>query len=326
MKKVFTILTFVILSQTIFAQQEVQFTQFMFNNLYINPGYAGINKQICITTLLRQQWVGFTDPDGNKVAPQTYLLAIDAPVRFLRGGIGLNVYNDKLGFENNLGIKLSYSFHQPIGPGVLGIGASASFLNKTIDYSKLHAIDPGDQTLSPTGTQSTFMVDAAFGLFYNIPSKFYVGLSSSQLIQTDMKLPNTLGSELRRHYYLTGAYHWTIASAPDWELSPFLLVKSDLASTSFDFAAMVKFQQRFWFFTSYRWQDAVCLSIGAAPFNAPGLNPALANLKIGYSYDITTSQMGKDKRSSGSHEIMLGYCFKISVPTKVTKYINTRFL
>jgi type IX secretion system PorP/SprF family membrane protein len=325
MKRIFTIIVLFFISTSIFAQQDAQVTHNMFNNLFVNPGYAGITKQICVNTILRQQWVGFKDPDGNKVNPETYILSLDSPIRFLHGGIGLSVYNDKLGFENNLGVKIDYSFHLNIGIGTLGIGIAAGFLNKTIDFSKFKPIDLNDQALMSQEKQKTFITDVSFGLFYNIPGKAYVGLSSTQLIQSDMKIPN-LNSELVRHYYLVGGYHWVIPSSPSWELSPYLLVKSDLASTSFDFCGMVKYENRFWAGVNYRLQDAVSILIGANPFNAPGLNPALANLRIGYSYDITTSSIGKEKRSSGSHEIMLGYCFKIVTTPKVTKYINTRFL
>jgi len=143
MKKIyFVLLFFFSFSLISFAQQDAQFTQNMFTNMFVNPGYAGINKQICLTTLFRQQWTGFTDTytdasgqqQTHKGAPQTILLSVDAPIRVLRGGIGLSIYSDKLGFENNLGVKLAYSYHQPLPLGVLGIGIQVGFLNKTLDF------------------------------------------------------------------------------------------------------------------------------------------------------------------------------------------------
>ena len=324
MKKILPLLLLVF-ATTAFAQQEAQFTQYMFNNMAFNPGYAGINKQICLSTLIRQQWVGFEDADGNKGAPQTYLLSIDAPVRFLHGGLGATIFQDKLGFEKNLGVKLAYAYHLNVGNGVLGLGLQAGFLNKEIDFSKFKPIDAADPLLQSKAKQTTMVTDIAFGAFYNLPGKAYVGLSSSQMIQGKMNIPN-LDSKLKRHYYLVGTYHWVLANAPDWEISPYLLIKSDFASTQYDVTAMVKYQNRFWGGFTYRHQDAVSVLLGAYPFASPGLNPALANLRIGYSYDITTSALGRDGRSSGTHEIMLGYCFKIEITPKITKYKNVRFL
>ncbi len=337
MKKFYFALIFFSFSVIALAQQEAQFTQNMFTNMLTNPGYAGINKQICITTLFRQQWTGFTDTyyknnDPNtslishKGAPQTILLSIDGPIRALRGGIGLSVFSDKLGFESNLGVKLAYAYHQPISIGVLGIGVQVGFLNKSIDFSGFNPIDPSDPLLVSKTKQTSFITDVAAGLFYNIPGKAYVGISSSQLIQGKIKIENSQKSTLKRHYYLTGAYHWTIPGAPDWELSPYVLIKTDFASAQYDVTAMAKWKNMVWAGISYRVQDALGIIIGAYPFNQPTMKPALQQLKIGYSYDITTSALGKSKRSSGTHEVMLGYCFKIVINPKITKYINTRFL
>jgi type IX secretion system PorP/SprF family membrane protein len=330
MKRISITLFFSVISILVFSQQEPQFTQNMFTNMAINPGYAGLNKQICVTTLFRQQWTGFEHQYGTtdkmvKGAPQDLLITIDAPVRVLHGGLGVTVLTDKLGFENNIAAKLAYSFHLNVGPGVMGIGLQLGLLNKKIDFAGFNPIDVSDPLLLPANEKSTMMFDMTFGAFYNLPGKAYVGISSSQLIQSKMKIPN-LDSRLKRHYYLTGAYHWVIPNNPDWELSPYLLIKSDFASTQFDITAMCKWRNIVWGGITYRVQDAVAILVGAYPFNLPSMNPALANLRIGYSYDITTSALGANGRSSGSHEIMLGYCFKIEIPQHVTKYINTRFL
>ena len=299
--------------------------------MLINPGYAGINKRICITTLFREQWTGFksTLKDGStvKTNPETYGISIDAPIRVLHGGIGFSVLSDKLGFENNIGVKIGYAYHAGIGNGTLGIGLQVGFLNKTIDFSKFNPIDAGDPILSASDKKSTFMTDLSFGMFYNIPGKLYAGISTTQLIQSKMKFAvPEIASSLKRTYYLTGAYHYVIPGHTDWEVSPYVLIKTDFASAQYDITAMVKWQNMIWAGLSYRVQDAVAIIVGAYPFNQPSMSDALKQIKIGYSYDITTSALGKSGRSSGSHEIMLGYCFKIVTTPKITKYINTRFL
>lgn len=134
MKRIFTALFFFLISVLAFSQQEAQFTQNMFTNMAINPGYAGINKQICVTSLFRQQWSGFEDPYGNKGAPQTILLTVDAPVRVLRGGLGVTVI--KISWDLKIILEQSWLMHI-ISPLVLVFWALASRLDSSTKPSTL---------------------------------------------------------------------------------------------------------------------------------------------------------------------------------------------
>lgn len=327
MKKIITLLFFFFGAMAAFSQQEAQFSQNMFNNMAINPGYAGMNDAICATLLIRQQWLGFKDQykdasgnyHSNNGWPQTNLLSIDGKVNPLRGGLGITIDQDQLGFEKNLQFKLNYSYHLTIKQGVLGIGAEIGFLNKKIDFSKFNPIDQGDPLLNDSKIEGNMATDFGFGLFYKIENKLYFGLSSDQLRQAKISYSSQLASpELARHYYVTAGYYYTIN--PDFELNPSLLIKSDLASTQFDINALLKWKNQFWGGLSYRPGDAVVVLLG---YQRPLKN---GTLRAGYSYDITTSAMGANGRSSGSHELMLGYCFKIIKVPHEESYRNTRFL
>lgn len=329
MKKNITFLFFFLASVVVFAQQEVQVSHNMFNNMGINPGYAGMNEAICATAIVRQQWVGFKDNyvDAAGVShshngwPQTNLISIDGKVNPLRGGIGINIMQDQLGFEKNLDIKISYSYHLAAGPGTLGIGAQVGFLNKKIDFTKFNPIDPNDPLLIGGGEEGNMGTDFAFGLYYQIPSKLYFGISSSQLSQADITYASGLATPtLARHYYLTAGYYYPLPSNPSLELQPSLLIKSDLASTQFDLNCLLKYNNTFWGGLSWRAQDAIVVLLGYQK------NFNLGTLKAGYAYDITTSALGTNGRSSGSHEIMIGYCFKIVKPEHHESYDNVRFL
>ncbi|RLD55132.1 MAG: hypothetical protein DRI97_10100, partial [Bacteroidetes bacterium] len=94
-----------IIGSGLFAQQEPQFTQNMFNRVFTNPGFAGIGEGICVTGLVRQQWAGFKDSEGNKVAPETFLVSIESPVRVLRGGLSALVMQDKIGFTKTITLR-----------------------------------------------------------------------------------------------------------------------------------------------------------------------------------------------------------------------------
>jgi type IX secretion system PorP/SprF family membrane protein len=301
------------------AQQEPQFSQYMFNRIGFNPGVAGTSEAICAFGLYRQQWVGFEDMEGNKVAPVTYTITVDAPVRILHGGLGLAITSDKLGFEENTSVKLGYAYHIKTRNGKLGLGLMATFNDKTVDFSKLKPVDE-DPLLSQLGKENDMLIDMAFGAYYLVPDQYYVGISSSQMLQSSGKsLGQVQGQDmklkLKRHYFLTAGYEITFAGNSAFRIDPSLLVKTDLAAIQFDLSAILNFKDRFWGGFSYRFQDAFVAIIGME----------YKNIRIGYSYDLTTSSIG-GSYSSGSHEVMAGYCFKLDVEKLRQSYKNTRFL
>ncbi len=297
-----------------FSQQDPQFSQNMHNRLFPNPGVAGSNKAICATLLGRQQWMGF---DGK---PETYLFTIHAPVRILRGGLGLSVTSDKLGSENTMGLKAAYAYRQTIGVGDLGIGVGIGMVSKSIKDEWV-SIDPYSQDPSiPDNGASDAGFDLDFGLYYKT-NKLYVGLSSTHLTESDLEQieNNTSGLSYKvaRHYYIMAGYEYEIN--PSFTLLPSVFVKSDASSTQFDVNINVLYNNLIWGGVSYRFQDAIVPMIGIVK---EGIGPG--TLKFGYSYDVTTSALRQ--YSSGSHEIMLGYCFKIPEVEKVQKHKTVRFL
>ncbi|MEI6821402.1 MAG: type IX secretion system membrane protein PorP/SprF [Bacteroidota bacterium] len=320
-------------STSLFAQQEAQFSQFMFNKLSFNPGFAGNDQKICFTGFARQQWMGFTDANGDKTAPQTFLASLDACLNFSnktnfwsRSGIGLVVSQDKLGYEATTTVRISYAYHINVGAGKLGIGAQIGFLDKKIDFTKFVAIQPDDPLLGNKAKQSNMFTDYAFGLYYQLPGKFYVGMSALNLSEpkgfpwTGSSNGNTVSGNaysLDRTYYLTGGYEYVFPSDPSFELDPQMIVKTDFKSAQYDIAAILKYNNKVWGGLSYRVQDAITVILGWSPIPA---------WSFGYSYDITTSNMGGAGKSSGSHEIFAKYCFNISFPTYVKSYRNTRWL
>lgn len=286
-----------------YAQQEPQFSQNMFNILTVNPGYAGSNDAICINALYRNQWVGWAG------APKTMLLNADGPVKFLRGGVGLTVFNDELGADKVFGAKLAYAYKVDIGPGQLGIGVSAGIIAKTLLGTKLNPYDDADDAI-PVTDDSRTLNNLGFGLYYNTDI-LYFGISSSQLLEAEASYP--IGDiTLKRHYYLTAGY--SVRITPSLELIPSAWLKTDGTKIQGDINVTAMYNNQFWGGLTYRLEDAVVPLIGVQ-WN---------NLKIGYSYDITTSDI--KGYSSGTHEIMLGYCFKLSENKSAQRYRNVRFL
>lgn len=298
------------------AQQEPQFTHNMFNHMGFNPGFAGLNNAICATGIARQQWVGFRDSEGNRVSPETYLITVDATVPALRGGIGGSVMQDKLGFYTINDVQLGYSYHRKVGEGMMGIGLQVNFINSVLDAGKFLPVDQTDPILNNIGGSeaSNMMIDMNFGLFYQMPGRYYLGLSSTRLLESSKAFNNSSGAYInfRRHYFLTGGLAIPIGQSQAYELMPSVFIKSDGASVQYDFNALVMYNQKVWGGLSYRHQDAFALMVGAT----------MNELRIGYSYDVPISAVG----ASGSHEIFINYCFKLELEQIRKSFRNTRHL
>lgn len=315
--KVRAFMVFVLLACSVLrvsAQQEAQFSHNMFNNMGINPGLAGLRRAICATALARQQWVGFSDAEGNSVNPETYSMMIDAPIPFLRGGLALGFLQDQLGTETSVGARLSYAYHMPLGAGRLGIGGQIGFLDKRIDFSGFTPITGNDPVLIG-GEESNMFTDFSLGGFYMLDEELWGGLSFSQIRQATGFIGESSHS-LKRHIYATAGYNFGLPAFPKYDFSPSVLIKTDLSSVQIDINTLITYNKRFWGGVSYRPQDAVALLLGVS----------FEQIRFGYSYDITTSAMGALGRSYGSHEIMLQYCFELDVDKIQKIQRNIRFL
>jgi len=313
MKK-FIISSFLIsMSYIVFAQQDAQFTQYMFNKLSVNPGSAGHNGGICATVLNRNQWSGF---DGH---PQTTLFSADA--RFSKHGVGLTVFSDKLGIEESFVAKLAYAYHLQLGPGELGIGLEAGLLSKSFTNNFIAINDPTLDPSIPNANAHNMTFDAGFGLYYSIANKMYIGISSLHIPQSSVKKVangssgiGALNYQEARHYYIIAGYDWDINKDKKWILKPSILAKTDAASTQLDANLMLLYNNLVWGGVSYRVQDAVAALVGVS----------YKGFKIGVSYDFTTSTL--NKYSNGSLELMLKYCTSINKPPHREVYHSVRFL
>jgi type IX secretion system PorP/SprF family membrane protein len=145
----------------------------------------------------------------------------------------------------------------------------------------------------------------------------YVGISGVHLLAPKLQGTN-LEYLMARHYYVTAGYEYEVI--PDIVIRPNFLLKTDAASTQLDINANVLYQNMVWAGLSYRLQDAIVPMLGYQGTLANGKG----NYRVGYSYDLTLSNI--KRYSSGSHEIMLGFCYNITPPKKITRYKNPRFL
>jgi len=313
MKKVLLVLTLFFAVTFAFAQQEPQFSQNMFNQLSINPGYAGSNDAICATLFFRQQWMGL---DG---APTTEVLSVSTPIKGTDFGVGLIIMQDKIGFSDNKSINLAFSYQLDIGIGKLGFGLNAGLFNHYLDGDWIVIPQDGQgegnaysDPLIPNA-ESVMALDLNFGVFLN-SDNYYIGLSSTHLNEASLDYNQNASSYLRRHYYLTGGYVIQLPN-PNFELTPSVFIKSDGTSSQFEFNAMILYKKLYWGGVSYRFGDAYSAMFGIELPN---------RIKFGFAYDFTTSEMATFN-SGGSVEIMLGYCFNVNFSMRPGEQGTVRF-
>lgn len=304
MKKLLAIITAVGFNTLVFGQQDPQFSQNMFNRLWVNPATAGSNDAICANLLYRAQWVSF---DG---APKSGVLGVDAPLFDNKVGVGLSINTDEIGFEQGLTAKLAAAYRFDLGSGKLGVGIDAGLVQNTIDGKFVAPEGTANDPAIPQNAVSGGAFDLGAGVYYQ-SDKLYVGLSSTHLLESEIDL-DKFSKEYKRHFY--GMIGYTLEVTPSVTLKPMLFVKNVTENTTIDVNVNAHFNNRFWAGLSWRNEDALVGMFGLT---------LMDNLRLGYSYDFTTSEL-KDY-SDGSHEIMLGYCFNIKkkVPVSIR---NVRFL
>jgi len=299
------------------AFNQVQLTQYFLDGTLYNPAFAGSQEAICASMYGRQQWLGLKDEKGNNVSPLSGVFNMHAPIFSIHSGLGINVIYDKLGFEQNLGIKLNYAYRIPFKneENSLGIGFAVSLLSKSIDFSQLILEQPGDPLLKSKQKESGIIPDVDFGIQYQQRKKIYVGFSGTNLLESSTDIGNVRYGQ-KRNFYLTAGYYIKLMEKQKKALYliPSMLVKSDLINAQFEFNTRMEYNNLYWAGVSYRYQDAVAVLAGVN-FNG---------FRIGASYDLTTSYLSQV--SNGSIEVFLGYCYPIRPKVKLNSLFNTRYL
>jgi len=301
------------------GQQEPNFSQYMFYGLAFNPASAGNDNAVSITAANRIQWTGFGKEGGQQVAPRTYFIAADMPIRVLKGGVGLVIMNDAIGYENTIAVKLGYAYQRNVGFGKLGLGAQIEFNNKNIDFGKLRAVTEPDPVL-PTTKEGEMLIDFSLGVFYRVPGSYYIGVSGLHLVQTKGKplLTDSQGGlrmKLDRTFYIHGGYEINFPRNPDFQLVPSAIIQSNLSTIRFDVNALLRFKEVFWGGVGYRLNESIIVLLGVQ----------YKDFRIGYSYDINVNKLALPI-FGGTHEIMLNYRFKLELDKGRKSYKNTRFL
>ena len=299
-----------ILTARSWAQQDPQFTHYMFNTLYYNPGFAGVDGTTKFTALHRSQWLGYQPSFGGGGAPTTQLISMTAPIYKLNSGFGAYIVNDRLGPQNNLEAQASYAYHLGIKDAKISFGLRAGIYSQTIDFDQYRPTDPNDPLLQTSGKQSQIRPDLAAGVFFR-KEKYYAGLSFSHLTQSTFDFGLNQRSALQTHMYVTGGYFYDLNF--DVKLQFMSLIKSDFTKTTVDIGGIAYFKDTMWGGLSFRQSEAVILMLGYSILKDK-------SLKIGYALDYVVKDQAAKQPTS--HEFMLSYELPVN-PGSGKKVVRT---
>ena len=300
MKKIYFIAIFTLVITGLRAQQDPQYTQYMYNMSVINPAYAGSKEGVSGGVLHRQQWVGI---EG---APTTETFFVHSPVG-KNVGLGLSVISDKIGpvQENNVYGDFSYTLNLG-GEHRLAFGLKGGMTMHKVDFTTIYPTlpDVGDDVFGK-GNPNTSFFNVGSGLFY-YTNKYYVAFSVPNMMKGHYLDYNgrKYGTE-QLHYFLTGGYVFDIN--PNVKFKPFAMIKSSKnAPISFDISTNFMFNNNFEIGATYRLQDS---------FGAMASFTVAPNLRIGYAYDRIVSDI--KVATPASHEIIV--LFDLNFPKKVSR-------
>jgi type IX secretion system PorP/SprF family membrane protein len=286
------------------AQQDPMYTQYMFNMLAVNPAYAGSRNVVSATALYRNQWTGFNG------APETTTFTIDAPINDKKIGLGLQVFNDKLGITNTTGLVLSGAYRIRMDRGTLSFGLQGNVANRRADFTQV-SLDPtgtsNDVAFQDFNNQTNFNIGT--GVYYN-SDRFYVGLSAPQLLPT--LYANSSGRNLSKqeiHLFLATGFVANLSN--DFKLKPSVLVKGVAGAP-----IQADINATFWIKDMIGIGGQYRTNADVSAFLELQLNQ---QMRLGYAYDYSVTRL--QSFNSGSHELMLRYEFGF----EKDKFISPRF-
>lgn len=295
MKKLsFLILVFV--AGVASAQQDAMYSQYMFNTLAINPAYAGSRDLLSVTALTRNQWAGIAG------APKTQTIAMHTPIAKKSIGMGVQIFNDKIGITRTTGAFLSYSYRMRLGKGSLALGIQGGLANFRADYNQVEVsgtIAGGD----PSFRQSVNKIIPNFGAgIYYSATKFYLGVSVPHMVNNnlntnDFNVTNSLVARQYFQYFVITGYAFDLN--PNLALKPSILLKAVKgAPLQLDVSSTLWLKERFALGLSYRSAADLVFLLEVQ---------ATDQFRLGYAYDYGLNRISEF--NNGSHEIMVRYEF-----------------
>jgi type IX secretion system PorP/SprF family membrane protein len=300
MKNLVIILFTILCAFQVNAQQDPQYTQYMYNMNIINPAYTGSTEGLAVGALYRSQWVGL---DGG---PETFTFNIHSPVG-KKVGLGLSIIADQIGPVKETNTYVDFSYTIPVGTVTklaFGVKGGFTFHDIGIAQSQISLVDQGDPFFAYAINETTPNVGA--GVYFYKPSKYYISLSIPNILNgVHLDANGTkIGSE-SEHFFAAAGYVFDLSE--NFKLKPHTLIKYAFdAPLSYDINANVFMYDVVEVGLGYRLEDSFS---GMINFQV------MDNLRIGYAYDAIQSDL--DIVTNSSHEIFIN--FDLNFSTKVSR-------
>jgi type IX secretion system PorP/SprF family membrane protein len=297
MKRIIKSIILLLIPLSLAGQLAPVTSQYVLNQLSINPAYAGSRGALNIAAFYRQQWAGISG------APETMTLAADAPFLDSKLGLGIIITNDKIGVTKETHFLTNYSYKISMNKGTLSFGLGAGLMTTNTAWSDLVVLDPGDESF--LNNSRVFVIpDFSFGVYYSYQS-YFAGLSIPKLLgyrfNFDKNKYTILFNPGQYNYLLNAGYLYTLSQKVKL-LPSTLITVSPGEKLLVDLNAYVSYNDRIWAGASFRSGRSLGLLCQFAVNN---------QLRIAYTYDIDFGKLGH--YSNGSHEIMVRYEFHYKV-------------
>ncbi|MBW8682986.1 PorP/SprF family type IX secretion system membrane protein [Chitinophaga rhizophila] len=309
MKRNIILMVLLMLGKLSFAQQDAQFSQYMFNGIYINPAYAGYKEALNLHGYYRNQW------SGIEGAPRSFSLALDNVSADGNVGWGVQVATDRLGAQTAESVYGNYAYRirtNEDGTARLSFGFSLGVVQLGINGRLLWTQDP--ETEIVPGVIKTMVPDARAGIFY-ADQQFYAGISVDNLVSPHVnKSKYAFIPQPKPHYYLTAGMMLPLNE--QLQIRPSFLLKDDRGGpTSLDLNVFILFKEMLWLGGGYRTRVDVyskeylqkALTTSNAAIAAIEVFPT-ENLRIGYAYDFSIGPL--QNYNSGTHELSIGFTLR----------------
>jgi len=301
MKKIMLLLL-VLLVKPLLSQQDPQYNLYQFNQMTLNPAYAGARDAIAFVADIRKQWIGFSG------TPTTVSASLHSPILNNKAGLGLNVFSDQIGAKSITGVYGNFAYIAKLNNRLkLSFGVRAGYLNYKFNFSKVNYKDANEVAYTDLANANKSALDIDAGLFLRSHT-FFIGLSATHLnganlYNKDYTVTSATGMTqnvssayaLRSHLFLVAGK--SFAFSENFVFSPGIMIKYVADNAALDLNLNVLLRQRIWL--------GIFLKQG---YGAGALVQLYATdkLRIGYSYD---TGIGSKKLLGSSHEIMLGFDF-----------------
>jgi len=299
---------------TSFAQ-DPQFSQFYANPLYLNPALAGATDCGRINLNYRNQWPGLSN------AYATYNVSYDQSLPGINSGIGVLVMSDQQGDGalSRTSAAAFYTYKLKVSePIIINFGIKAAYYQEHLNWEKLIFADQinsatgeitGPTSETPPSSMDISVMDFSAGAVMSYYDMFFIGLAVDHLTQPQLSFYDNPDSKLNMKITGHGSVNINLTQGmlggydqDDIMLQPSILymqqgkfhqLNAGLYVNKYPFVVGAYFRHNF------QNPDAVIALVGLT-YN---------NLRFGYSYDITMSNVGG--KAGGAHEISLAWDFCI---------------